>query len=181
MIVDSGKTQTNIIMEFAGDTLPERITYFLRSRVPAGAVNGKEPKMTAKKPKPYKELTPKQQRFVDSYDGDIRRSSTIAGISYGYAKQLMCLEKHASVQAAIENRKLTESNRLVKTRQERQEFWSDMMEDAEKDSDKLKASELLGRSEADFTDNIRGGIGSLDDLSKLTDQELKDAENDLDG
>ena len=26
---------------------------------------------------------------------------------------------------------------------------------AEKDTDKLKASELLGRSEADFTDNIR--------------------------
>ena len=39
-------------------------------------------------------------------------------------------------------------------------------------SDRLKASELLGRSEADFTDKIQGTLG-LQDLDKLTPEERK--------
>lgn len=43
----------------------------------------------------------------------------------------------------------------VADRRTRQQFWTDMMQDKQANSgDRLRASELLGRSEADFTDNI---------------------------
>ncbi len=42
----------------------------------------------------------------------------------------------------------------VASRQLRQEFWTDTMNNAKSMADRLRASELLGRSEADFTDNI---------------------------
>ena len=48
----------------------------------------------------------------------------------------------------------------AKDRSERKKFWSDIMDTAEKTGDRLKASELLGRSEADFTDKI--GLGAVD-------------------
>ena len=102
-------------------------------------------------------FTAKQQRFIDAYDGDIRRTAEKAGVSYAYGRQLMCLPKHAHVQAAIANREATESNRAILTRQERQEFWSRMARTAKRDADKLKASELLGKSEADFTERIEQG------------------------
>lgn len=47
-----------------------------------------------------------------------------------------------------------------KDRDERKKFWSEVMDTAEKTGDRLKASELLGRSEADFTDKI--GLGAVD-------------------
>ena len=43
----------------------------------------------------------------------------------------------------------------VKSRIDRKKFWSEIMETAEKPADRLKASELLGRTEADFTDVTR--------------------------
>lgn len=43
-----------------------------------------------------------------------------------------------------------------------------MTKEAEKDSDKLKASELLGRSEADFTDKLGiGGIGKDGEITAI--------------
>ena len=42
----------------------------------------------------------------------------------------------------------------IKTRLERQQWWSNMMTDAKTDGDKLRASEDLARSEGDFTDNL---------------------------
>jgi hypothetical protein len=42
----------------------------------------------------------------------------------------------------------------TKSRKERLEFWSDMMDNAAKESDKLKASELLGKASADFTEKV---------------------------
>jgi hypothetical protein len=43
----------------------------------------------------------------------------------------------------------------AKNKEERKKWWSKMMDTAEKDCDRLKASELLGKSEADFTDKMR--------------------------
>jgi hypothetical protein len=50
------------------------------------------------------------------------------------------------------------SKSTSKTRQERQKFWSDLMDSDENIRDRLKASELLGRSEADFTDKVQGEL-----------------------
>lgn len=98
----------------------------------------------------------KQQRFIDCYDGDLEKAAKTAGISYGYARQLMVLPKHAHIIKAIKERELTKANKRIKTREERQEFWSDMMDnDDERANDRLKASELLGKSEADFVERKR--------------------------
>lgn len=47
----------------------------------------------------------------------------------------------------------------IANRQQRQEFWSSVMNDAEVDlSVRLRASELLGKSEADFTEKVIGSF-----------------------
>ena len=54
---------------------------------------------------------------------------------------------------ALQEREARENKDTIATRVERQELWTKMMNDPEiRSSDRLKASELLGRSQADFTD-----------------------------
>ena len=67
----------------------------------------------------------------------------------------MTQARHIDVVKAIAERNVTKPNKGIKTREDRQKWWSGMMDTAEKDSDKLKASELLGRSNADFTDTMQ--------------------------
>ncbi len=108
-------------------------------------------------------FTVKQQRFIDSYDGDIKKAAQVADISYAYARQLMTLKKHAHIVEAIQNREQTKSNNLIMTREQRQEFWTKIVWDVEQSTrDRLKASELMGKSEADFTDKhkLEGEIKS---------------------
>jgi phage terminase small subunit len=129
-----------------------------------------------KKPIPAPTITLKQQRFIDCYDGDIEPAALSAGITYGYGRQLMVLSKHAHVQEAIRGRELTKSNNRIATREERQEFWTKVYKGEESQPivtghredgtaivedipqpmrDRLKASELLGKSEADFIERKR--------------------------
>ncbi|MDP2270930.1 MAG: hypothetical protein Q8K32_09385 [Archangium sp.] len=47
----------------------------------------------------------------------------------------------------------------IANRAERQAFWTSVMLDSkERTTDRLKAAELLGRSEADFTENVNHAI-----------------------
>jgi len=101
------------------------------------------------KPKP--KTTIKQQRFIDLYDGDIKATSKEAKISYAYGRNIVA---QFNLNKKLKERDKRRNQKKIKSRAERQAFWSDLMTNAEKDSDKLKASELLGRSEADFTDKI---------------------------
>jgi 2-phospho-L-lactate guanylyltransferase (CobY/MobA/RfbA family) len=98
-------------------------------------------------------MTDKQQKFIDCYCGDIKEAADKAEVSYGYARNLMT---KTDILEAIKNRQDTEIRpKDIADRQERQEFWSKMMRDTSEDAkDRLKASELLGKSEADFTDNL---------------------------
>lgn len=113
-------------------------------------------------------MTVKQRRYVDCYDGDIKRSAKEAGISYVYAKELHAKTCYAYVLGALKKRNEEQSKKTIMSRQQRQEFWSKMTKEAEKDSDKLKASELLGRSEADFTDKLGiGGIGKDGEITAI--------------
>lgn len=99
-------------------------------------------------------LTDKQQKLVDCYDGDIKKAAKKANISYGYARQLLT---KSHILEVIKNRQDTELRpKTIATRQQRQQFWTDVMnDDGEIMTVRLKASELLGRSEADFTDNLQ--------------------------
>ena len=111
-------------------------------------------KTPAKGNKPSaKVFTVKQQRFIDCYAGDIKEAAKKAQVSYGYARNLMT---KCDILKTIKNRQETEVRpRTIATRQRRQEFWTEVMEDTKRDMrDRLKASELLGKSEADFTENL---------------------------
>jgi len=108
--------------------------------------------MPKRKPK---KITIKQQRFIDSFDGDIKKASEIAGFSYNYGRQLMTMKKHKHIQEAIRKRELTKSNVLIANREERQIFWTQAMRGKEDGIDRLKASELLGRSEGDFLERVK--------------------------
>ena len=98
-------------------------------------------------------LTNKQQRFVDSYDGDIKKTAKKAGLSYGYCRRLVT---KSNILEAIRYRQDTEIRpRTIANRLQRQKFWTETMRDEKQDMrDRLRASELLGRSEADFVKHL---------------------------
>ena len=99
-------------------------------------------------------LTEKQQRFVDAYDGN----ATQAAIAAGYSKKtarMMGRENLTKpyILAEIRNRETKRRTPMIASREEGQAFWTEIMRDRhEKTQDRLKASELLGKSEADFID-----------------------------
>ena len=104
--------------------------------------------------KPVKrELTLKQQKFVDCFDGNIKEAAEKSGLSYEYARRMVT---KGHILEAIKNRQDTEARpKTIGTRQERQSFWTEVMRNkAAMMRDRLKASELLGKSEADFTENM---------------------------
>ena len=100
-----------------------------------------------------RQLTTKQQTFVDCYAGDIKEAAKKAEITYGYARNLMT---KSDILEAIRNRQDTEIRpKDIADRQERQAFWTEMMRDTNEEAkDRLNASQLLGKSEADFTENL---------------------------
>ena len=69
-----------------------------------------------------KELTIKQQRFVDVYDGDIKKAAEKAGLSYRYCRRLAT---QRNIKSAIRAREGAKRNKLVLDRTQRQEFWSE--------------------------------------------------------
>lgn len=101
-------------------------------------------------------------------------------IATGYSKRyattrgLKVVYENERVKAAIA-KKMTEIRvKSVATRQIRQEFWTETMKDNKSNmSDRLRASELLGKSEADFTENIN--TGDLERLKKLSEQQALEA------
>ena len=105
----------------------------------------------------------RQQSFVDYFaEGDTRgncyKSMIKAGYTerYAYGHSGTFIVVNSCVKEAIEA-KLAEVKAVsIATRQQRQEFWSRVYHDSSCSMrDRLRASELLGKSEADFTENIK--------------------------
>jgi len=104
-------------------------------------------------------ITDKQQKFIDCYDGDIKKAAEKANLSYGYCRRLVT---KSNILGAIRNR-INEEIRPtdIASRQQRQQFWSKTMDDpAQLMRDRLRASELLGKSEMDFptTTEVSGEV-----------------------
>jgi phage terminase small subunit len=118
--------------------------------------------------KKERKITDRQQKFIDVYDGDVKASAKKAKISYTYARQL---RTKTNIIQAIRNRQETELRpRTIMNRQERQEFWTQVVKNKKVEMrDRLRASELLGKSEADFTEKL--AITSSD---SLTDEECEE-------
>jgi len=96
-------------------------------------------------------MTAKQQLYVDAYDGNQVQSAKRAGISVSYAKRIHNDPEFVHVQKILADRIIVERKATILDRQGLQEFWTDLTANAEKDADKLKASELLAKSETMFT------------------------------
>lgn len=106
-------------------------------------------------------LTPQKRAFVVAYNGNATEAAKAAGYSektaYAQGSRLL---KDAEVIAAIRAREDKRDSKVIATREDRQAFWTETMRDAGQEiGARLKASELLGKSEADFTEKIAGADG----------------------
>ena len=101
-------------------------------------------------------LTLKRQAFVQSYTGNATKAALSAGYSERTAHVIGHeLLKKPEIKEAIQNRMGERVNSLIADREERQAFWTEIMRDRESDpKDRLRASELLGKSEGDFLDRV---------------------------
>jgi len=93
---------------------------------------------------------------VDAYAGNATEAAIAAGYSHQTARaQGSRLLTNADIREAIEARRSKASERLIATREDRQRFWTGVLRDVGAEMrDRLKASELLGKSEADFTEKV---------------------------
>lgn len=101
-----------------------------------------------------KGLTVKQQRFVEAYDGNAHKAALAAGYSPKTAAAIgrENMQKPTII-AELKSRETIRSTPLIASRAERQQFWSSVMRDKDQQMrDRLKAAELLGKSEADFVE-----------------------------
>jgi len=110
--------------------------------------------MTDKPTKEHK-FTVKQQRFIDAYSGNATEAAKIAGYSHPKSQGQRLLT-NVAIFEAVKYREIRRNKPTIADRQERQEFWTEFMRREDiTPQERFKASELLGRSEADFTDNKR--------------------------
>ena len=112
-----------------------------------------------------------EQMFVAAYDGNATNAAIAAGYSAKTADvQGVRLLARVRVQEAIARRGVLEArtNALIMSRQQRQELWSRIANgEAEPGQpppsmdNRLRASELLGKSEGDFIERrqYEGGLG----------------------
>lgn len=101
-----------------------------------------------------------QRRFVALYDGtNVEFLSEKLGIR---VETLKAWAKHPKIIDAIDKRDSLEDGPIIASRVERKEFWTHIMFSEGVDmKDKLKASELLGKSECDFSETrVLKGVGS---------------------
>ena len=97
-------------------------------------------------------LNTRQRAFVEAYCGNATEAAIAAGYSAKYAgRNADKLLKNTKIQEALKEREDKRLASLIATREERQRFWTTLMRDEErKEADRLKASELLAKSEGDF-------------------------------
>ena len=63
--------------------------------------------------------------------------------------------ENAVIRTALELLRQETTNAAIATREERQSFWTSVIRDGDEDMrNRLKASELLGRSQTDFVERV---------------------------
>lgn len=126
-------------------------------------------------------LTGKQTAFKDEYCRNSQNGTAAARIA-GYkgntnqlGQRAHELVNNSKVKDEIDKQLAEIKAENIANRQQRQQFWTSMMSDENaSNGDKLRASELLGRSEADFTDNIKRTDDSASPLDEAERQALVD-------
>lgn len=106
-----------------------------------------------------KRLSDKQQKFIDLWTGVATETAALAGYSNPETAGKRCMQ-NVQICTLIKEKRAAEIKPHVADRIERQEYWSETMRNKnEETKDRLKASELLGRSEGDFLDRVALGGG----------------------
>ena len=110
-------------------------------------------------------MTHRQELFIQEYLNSL--NATQSAIRAGYSPKTAYsigqrLLKNVEVLHAINTAMNERKNTLIATREQRQEFWTSVMLDTDTAmKDRLKASELLGKSEGDFTDKVQANISGM--------------------
>jgi phage terminase small subunit len=103
-------------------------------------------------------LSTREQAFVHAYDGTGTEAAGAAGFKgnkHVLAVSASRLLRKPAVRMAIAKRTEGDMERFILSREERQELWSKLALDEQLDpADRLKALELLGKSQADFTEKL---------------------------
>lgn len=123
-------------------------------------------------------LSPKHRLFVEAYHGDVVEAMQVAGFVADPAilkKKGEDLLKNPTIQKAIRERSkyLAKTQTTIADREERQAFWTALMRNQDPNrvveytehgvpkkfepiplAQRIKASELLGKSEVDFVERI---------------------------
>lgn len=126
-------------------------------------------------------LTVKQKRFIEFFEGNATEAARAAGYKGG--ENVLCQVGRENltkphIRALIEEREHRKSSKKIATRSERQEFWTEVMTDAKNDmKHRLKASELLGKSQADFVDRVKFEADELDQLIESAFIQLSELES----
>lgn len=102
-------------------------------------------------------LTRRRQRFVEAYAGNATGAAIAAGYSektaYAQGHRLL---KNVEVAQAIREREARAIRPAIANRSERQEFWTMALRNGDLPlTERLKASELLGKSEGDFLEKVK--------------------------
>ena len=107
------------------------------------------------KPEWHEGLTEKQRRFCEAFASNGGNASAAAKEA-GYSQpenQASQLLRKTTVRAALDLLRQAPTQKAIATREERQAFWTRVMLDSgEAMKDRLTASKLLGKSQADFLD-----------------------------
>ena len=101
-------------------------------------------------------LNARQQAFVNAYTGNATAAALAAGYSEKSARvQGRRMITNVNVANAIKKREAQRLAPAIATRQERQEFWTSVLRNKDEAmKNRLKAAELLGKSEGDFLERV---------------------------
>ena len=116
----------------------------------------------------------RQLKFIEAYTGNGADAARLAGYK-GDDKTLASvaykLLTNTDIKRAIQERVAKQTDSLIATKEERQRFWTEFMRSpALEPKDRMKASELLGRSQADFMEKVE--VSGKLEVEKLSDEEL---------
>lgn len=99
-------------------------------------------------------MTHKQLKFITEYTKDF--NATQAAIRAGYSKKsAYSIGQELLKNPEIKNAMSECRNGMIADRNERLKFWTDIMRDESQElKHRLRASELLGKAQADFTEKV---------------------------
>lgn len=152
--------------------MPEKFEWNIHPRI-VNEIKEKQEAADAPRPEPYDKgfewhvdapmvhdedgLIYRQRLFAAAFQGNISEAAR----QVGYKSMQAAVDAFHSpaVQKAIITRQDKRMNELIAKREERQEFWTNIMRDENMPiKDRLRASELLGKSEGDFFDRVENTV-----------------------